>query len=88
MLIPEVEITRSLSDPQKCINAFIDCAEMLSWEHSLHGGRFVSRASLVFVDIADELAVTWKFKFLNTEAALAFNAEYDPASLQGLSHAR
>ena len=88
--VPEVEITRSLADPQKRINAFIDCAEMLAWGHSTHGGRFVSRATMVFAQIETlrPHRVTWKFSFLNTAAAMAFNKRFDPHSRQTLSHAR
>ncbi len=74
--VPEVEITRSLADPAKSITAFIDCAEMLAWEHWVHDGRFasVSEAELVFAEVApDGKSVTWKFKFQHTGAAKAFN---------------
>ena len=78
--VPEVEITRSLADPQKRINAFIDCAEMLAWEHWTHMGRYVgmSQATMVMADISEAGdSVTWKFKFLNTGAAVAFNEGFE-----------
>ncbi len=79
--IPEVEITRSLSDPASRINAFIDCADMLAWEHWIYGngaqymtGRSMSKATMVFANIDDGCdSVTWKFKFRNMEAAKAFD---------------
>ncbi len=75
--VPEVEITRSLTDPALRIKAFIDCAKMLTWRHP----HFVSKATMVFAHISDDHnSVTWKFKFQNTDAAKAFNKEFDNVS--------
>ena len=79
--VPEVEITRSLADPALRITAFIDCAEMLAWEHWTYDGwRFMSKATLVMADISkDGDSVTWKFSFLNRGAAVAFNEGFEYA---------
>ncbi len=74
----EVEITRSLADPAKRITAFIDCAEMLTWEHPSGVRHFVSRAKMVCACISDDgNSVSWKFEFRSTDAAMAFDEEFD-----------
>ena len=80
MRVPEVEITRSFADPANRIKAFIDCAEMLTWEHASGVRHFMTRARMVCACISDDgESISWKFEFRTKAAAEAFNEGFEYA---------
>ncbi len=81
--IPEVQVERKFRDPQERILAMLAFQQMREWSYQTDGMAIhghIESAGLVYCNVKNG-KIVWKFAFLSRDAALAFDAAFDPDHL-------